>query len=105
MQDKILEQINNLVPAVVIPEKILLFGSRAGEEHTSRSDYDICIIVKNLQNERELIREINHHVYKSNIDVSIDFIAVDSDKYAKNSHKPGYIYKEIMENGVQIYGI
>lgn len=101
--DATVDKITSIIRNTVNPEKIILFGSRASESFSEDSDYDICIIVKNLKNDREVMRRVNRDIYKSSISKPVDLIAVDSERYARNKDKVGFIYKSIEETGKIIY--
>ena len=56
---------------------------------------DIMILVKNLQNERDVTGKLYKALLKSDISISVDFLAADFDRYDRLKNKPGYIYKTI----------
>jgi len=55
-QSVLIEIIQKIVEEVV-PDKIILFGSRAKEEQKKDSDYDICVLKKKLFIRENLPRE------------------------------------------------
>ena len=100
----VMEQIVSLITSLVTPEKIILFGSYARGENKNISDVDILVLVKNLQNEREVTGKLNKALLKSNISIPVDFLAADCDKYDSLKSKLGYIYKTIASEGQVLYG-
>jgi len=102
--DKNLEKITSLIRNIVEPEKVVLFGSRANGQFRVDSDYDICIVLKDDQYPHEVVKKIYRAIYRSGIHEPIDVIAVVSDKFKEHSHDEGYIYKDIAQNGITIYG-
>ncbi|MCD6342795.1 MAG: nucleotidyltransferase domain-containing protein [Spirochaetaceae bacterium] len=98
-----LEIITSIIKKAVKPEKIILFGSRATNSYSNDSDFDICVVVENLDDERQLAREINREIFNKKLEVPVDVIAVDSKKYKQNMNRIGFIYKQIQENGVVVY--
>ena len=100
----VLERITSIIQNRVEPERIILFGSRASNSFSPYSDYDICVVVKNLMDERQLTRQINRDIYNSNLEVPVDLIAVDLDKYEQNKASIGFIYKQIQDSGIVVYG-
>ncbi len=98
-----LAKITSIIQSRVKPEKIILFGSRATGSFTDESDFDLCVVVENLVDERSLTRQINKIIYQNKLDVPVDIIAVDSKKYEMNKNRIGFIYKRIQDNGIVVY--
>jgi predicted nucleotidyltransferase len=46
-KDKELSKIVNIIVKNVFPQKIFLFGSRAMDNASKKSDYDLFVLVKN----------------------------------------------------------
>ncbi|MCK7520992.1 MAG: nucleotidyltransferase domain-containing protein [Ignavibacteriales bacterium] len=59
MPDKKLEEIINRILKVIIPDKIILFGSRAKGNSRPESDYDILIIKSGPINEAKIEGDIS----------------------------------------------
>jgi predicted nucleotidyltransferase len=99
-------EINQLVTFItskISPAKIILFGSYARGDNKGNSDIDILIIMKNLKNEREITGLLYKLLLKENIEIPIDLIAIDYEKYNELKNRNGYIYKTIEKEGVIIY--
>jgi len=93
-----------LIVSLAAPEQIILFGSYARGDNNEKSDIDLLIIKKDLKNEREVNNKLYMAFFENKINIPIDLISVDYDKYNENNGKIGYIYKTIKEQGKIIYG-
>ena len=100
----VIEKIISLIVSLVSPEQIVLFGSYARGDNTNKSDIDLLIIKKDLKNEREINNILYKAFYENKINIPIDLISVDSNKYNNLKNEIGYIYKTIEEQGKIIYG-
>ena len=103
-KDPILEQIQTAIIEAVSPDKIILFGSRARGETTVNSDYDLFVIKNDIQNEREISRQINYRLIKEDLAQAVDIVVASSDTWNRSVNKIGMIYKTIDEEGITIYG-
>lgn len=102
MNDNKLQEIINRILQVIIPEKIILFGSRARGDYREDSDYDLLVIKSGIQDEIKAAREI----YKNfiGLDESVDVMVEKPETIEKNKNNPGYIYKNAMKEGIVVYG-
>jgi predicted nucleotidyltransferase len=100
----IMEQIVALITSKTSPERIILFGSYARGDNNEKSDIDILILIKNLENERKITGALYKALLNENISIPIDFIAIDYDRYNKLKDEIGYIYKTIEREGQILYG-
>ena len=100
----IFEQIVDFITSKITPERIVLFGSYARGENTDKSDIDILIVMKNLENERKITGQLYKALLDVNISAPIDFIAIDYDKYNILKNRGGFIYKTIEQEGQILYG-
>jgi len=99
--------IDKIVPMIVSlasPDQIILFGSYARGDYTDKSDIDLLIIKKDLKNGREINNILYKAFFENKIDVPIDLISVDYNKYNELNNTIGYIYKTIKEEGKILYG-
>jgi len=99
--------IDKIVPIIVSlasPDQIILFGSYARGDYTDKSDIDLLIIKKDLKNGREINNILYRAFFDNKIDVPIDLISVDYNKYNELNNTIGYIYKTIKEEGKILYG-
>lgn len=102
MPDKTLEEIINRILQVIIPDKIILFGSRARGEARADSDYDFLIIKKGITN----IGKIEGNLYENFIGLEepINIILTTPDKLEKYKDTLGYVYKPALKEGIVVYG-
>ena len=99
-----IDEIVPLIVSLVSPEQIILFGSYARGENKEKSDIDLLIVKKDLKNDREINNKLYEAFFDNNINIPIDLISVDYNKYLELNSKIGYIYKTIKEQGKIIYG-
>jgi predicted nucleotidyltransferase len=92
-----------LIVSLVSPDQIVLFGSYARGDNTKKSDLDLLIIKKNLKNERETNNLLYRAFFDHKINIPIDLISIDYDKYNELNDEIGYIYKTIKEQGEVLY--
>jgi predicted nucleotidyltransferase len=105
--DKNVPFIDKIIPMIVSlasPDQIILFGSYARGDNTEKSDIDLLIIKKGLKNGREINNILYRAFFENKIDVPIDLISVDYNKYNELNNTIGYIYKTIKEEGKVLYG-
>ena len=100
----LIDKIIPLIVSLVSPDQIILFGSYARGEHSSKSDIDLLIIKKDLKNERETNNLLYRAFFENKINVPVDLISIDYEKYNELNNKLGYVYKTIKEQGKILYG-
>ncbi len=98
-----LKQVTEIIKRVADPVRIVLFGSRARGDNTATSDYDILVVTKKVENEREITRKIYKELYIQRIDLDIELIAVDEDRWNNNKERFDVIYRHINSEGIVIY--
>jgi uncharacterized protein len=103
-QDPTLAQIQTAIVEAVSPDKIILFGSRARGEVTAHSDYDLFVIKDDIQNEREISRQINYRLLHEDLAQAVDIVVASAETWHRNINTIGMIYKTINEEGITIYG-
>jgi predicted nucleotidyltransferase len=102
MPDKsILEKIINAVLQVIVPDKIILFGSQARGEAREYSDYDILVIKTGIKDEIGVAQDIYE---KLDIAASIDLVVVTPENIDKYKKSKGSIIEPALNDGVLIYG-
>ena len=95
--------LKNIVQKVIeeaIPEKIILFGSRAKEEQTKESDYDICVLKKGVLHKRKLAQRI---YLTLDVNVPVDVIVETPEKFNELKNNPFLIYYDIAKYGRVVY--
>jgi len=99
--------IDKIVPIIVSlasPDQIILFGSYARGDNTKKSDIDLLIVKKSLKNGREISGLIYKAFLENEIEVPVDILTIDYNRYIELNNEIGYIYKTIKEEGKVIYG-
>lgn len=102
-EEQILEKIKEIIILTVSPDRIVLFGSRTKGQNNLESDYDILVMKKNISNDRIISRKINHALFKEKINVPVDIIALDTEKWEEKKKIKGLIFEEINESGIVLY--
>ena len=102
--DPTLDKIVDIIVRTVSPEKVILFGSRARGDNTADSDYDILILSDSNENERKITTKVYKQLYEEHLNKEIDLIAASTEKMNRNLDTNGFIYKNINDEGVVLYG-
>ena len=100
MDNKLKEIIKRIVDGAD-PNMIILFGSRAKEKNKECSDYDICILKKDVTNKRKLAQKIYHKLF--GVGASVDVIVETPEKFNELKDKWFLVYGEIAKSGSVIY--
>jgi len=95
-----LKEIIQEVVEAVVPDKIILFGSRAKGEQTKESDYDICVIKRGVFHKRKVAQRI---YLKLDVDVPVDVIVETPERFNELKDNPFLIYREIAKHGRVVY--
>jgi predicted nucleotidyltransferase len=80
-------EVTEIIKQKADPVRIVLFGSRARGDNTASSDYDILIVIKNVKNEREITKEIYKEMYTRGVDLDIELIAVDENRWNNDKER------------------
>jgi len=99
-----IDKIIPLIVSLASPEQIVLFGSYARGDYKEKSDIDLLIIKKGLENDMELNDKLYRAFFDSDINIPVDLISIDYDKYMRLNNEIGYVYKTIKEQGKVVYG-
>jgi predicted nucleotidyltransferase len=99
-----LDKIVSLIVAAASPDRIILFGSYARGDNNAKSDIDLLIVKKNLKNGLKITGDLYMDFFHSDIDIAVDLLIVDSDKYEALKDQIGFVYKTIHKEGKVIYG-
>lgn len=99
--DNMLEEIVNRIVEETDPDKIILFGSRAKNKSKKSSDYDICVLKKNIDHKRKLAQKIYQKLF--GVGASVDIIVETPDKFNLLKDKWFLIYSEIAKTGNVVY--
>ncbi len=83
--------------------RIILFGSRAREEYTKFSDYDILLITDRtieIQEKMNLSKKIREYLAKSGFDIDIIIKSDEEVQFLRD--KPGSIVRNALKEGVAL---
>ncbi len=105
MNESILNIISSKIIENVDPEKIILFGSYAGNRQTADSDIDIMIILKNDSNHNRSKFKTIASLRKSLIDVQIpkDILIFNEREIKEWQHSKNHIISRALNEGLCIY--
>ncbi|MFH0702424.1 MAG: nucleotidyltransferase domain-containing protein [bacterium] len=101
---KILDKIIEAILQVVIPDKIILFGSQARGDEREESDYDILVIKSGIIDEIETSQDIYMKLFDVNELISVDVIVATPENVEKYKNTIGCIIKPALKEGIAIYG-
>ena len=97
-------ELNSLVKQIITisnPLKLYLFGSYARKENTSKSDFDILVIVSEEIDLREITKKL--YLTISDIKIPYDIIVSKQSIIEKNKNNRGLVYSTILAEGVILY--
>lgn len=100
MDSKLKEIIKRIVDGAD-PDKIILFGSRAKRKNKEHSDYDICVLKKDVTNRRKLAQKIYHELF--GVGASVDVIVETPERFNGLKDKWFLVYGEIAKTGSVLY--
>jgi predicted nucleotidyltransferase len=103
MLKKNIDLIKNIIVNRVDPDRIILFGSCARGTENKNSDIDLMILKKNFVGERKVTGDLHIYLSENKINIPVDFLIKDYDRFYQLSNRLGYIYKDIKEEGKIIY--
>jgi predicted nucleotidyltransferase len=84
-------------------ERIILFGSRARNDFSERSDYDILIVLRNsitIEEKMKILSNLRNQLAHKGIDADIILKSTDEVEYYKD--KIGSVVKTALREGVAI---
>ena len=98
-----LRTIMEIIIQIAQPERVILFGSRARETAQVESDYDFLIVVRNVQNEREISRRIYRALLDRKVGVAVDVVVVGIETLERHRENPFFIYSQALREGKVFY--
>jgi predicted nucleotidyltransferase len=98
-----LETLIDIITETAAPEQIILFGSRARCAPDPESDYDLLVVVSDVQNERQVSRRIYRALLEHGIAVAADIVVVDRETLERHRDTPGMIYRKALTEGEIAY--
>jgi len=99
--DENLKEIIKRIVEEVDPDKIILFGSQAKGESKNWSDYDICVLKKDIKHRRKLAQRIYCKLF--GVKVSVDIIVETLERFEELKQNKFLVYREIAEYGRTVY--
>jgi predicted nucleotidyltransferase/HEPN domain-containing protein len=102
-EDTELKSLVDIIATKYSPEKIILFGSRARGDHKEDSDYDILILMKNIDNKKDFVTLLYSELKRCNLNAEVDFLVTSSDRYEKLKSDVGLVYIHIDREGKVLY--
>jgi predicted nucleotidyltransferase len=107
MKTLIQEDPANLIVDVIIeaaqPEQVILFGSRARGTFGGESDFDFLVVVPEVENEREISRQIYRALLRNSVRQAVDIIVVSRKKLEYYRESPAFIYSQAVREGKIYY--
>ncbi len=104
MPDKdILDKILNSIFKVVVPDKVILFGSHARGNARPDSDYDILVISGQIEDELKTERLIYRALLDFNDPVGVDLIVKTPENVTKAKSMLVSVVKDALKEGIVIY--
>jgi uncharacterized protein len=81
--------------------RILLFGSRARGDARAASDFDLCIIVDGVDDERTLYVELMRDI--ASADWSIDLLIMTEEDFARKLEEDWSLLRDLERDGKVLY--
>ena len=81
--------------------RILLFGSRARGDARADSDYDLCIIVDAVEDERALYVELMREI--ASADWSIDLVIMTEEDFVRKLEEGWSLLQAMKRDGKELY--
>jgi predicted nucleotidyltransferase len=102
-QSQRLQAIVEAIVQVALPERVILFGSRAKGTAQGESDYDFLVVVRGIQNEREVSRRIYRALLDRRVGAAVDVVVVNAGTLEQYRESPFYIYRQALQEGKVFY--
>jgi len=99
----VIDELIDIIVPLVEPDQIIIFGSYARGDQTEKSDVDLLVLKKGLEDERGTVDKIYYSFIGKKMEVDVDVIAMDYERFMNLINVTGYIYKSINKDGKVIY--
>ncbi len=108
-KDKILKEIKRTILEIanemnIEVDKIILFGSRARGDYKPKSDWDILVVTKKIQ-DNNIKRELWLKIYEKLTELlksEVDLLIIDNYNYSRYKEFSGYVFYWINKEGVKL---
>ncbi len=98
---QIVSNVTGVLVQAAHPKRIILFGSRAGGEAASDSDFDIMVVEEKPANRFAEIVRLNRLL--RSFDMAIDLLVVSDENFQYWRDTPGNVYYEAATEGQVLY--
>ena len=103
-RSQLLQTIVEIIIEEANPEQVILFGSRAKGTAQEESDYDFLVVVRGIQNEREISRRIYRALLDRRTGAAVDVIVVDVGTLERHRESSYFVYHQALQEGRVFYG-
>lgn len=100
----IIDKIINAVLKVLIPDKIILFGSQARGDARPNSDYDILVIKLGIENGSKIEGDIYEKLFYEDFLASVDVLVATPEIVEQYKDSLGCVIRPAIKEGILIYG-
>ncbi|MCC7363972.1 MAG: nucleotidyltransferase domain-containing protein [Dehalococcoidia bacterium] len=101
MDDPVLAEIVRRIVAVAAPERIILFGSRARDQHRPGSDYDVLVVKAGEYRKLTLAQEIHHGL--RGVMAAVDVVVGRPEDIDEPTRKHWSVYEPAVSEGLVVY--
>lgn len=100
--DPLVERVVRRIARSVKPDRVILFGSRAGDQARKDSDIDLVVVYSGSKTKREV--QVGIHKLFPNPDFSMDVFVLTPEELDSQKQVPNTLAREVSERGVVCYG-
>ena len=95
-QSPLLQTIVEIIVKEAKPERVILFGSQAKGTAQKESDYDFLVVVRDIQNEREVSRRIYRALLEGRVGAAVDVVVVNAETLERCRESPFFVYRQAL---------
>jgi len=103
VRQNVLDTLINTIVNSANPEQLILFGSQAKQTAHSASDYDFLLVMRKVQNGRQVSRRVYRALLAAQVGVAVDLVVVGAEPLQRHRDNPYFIYQQALEEGVVCY--